>query len=143
MKSIAFKISDQLADRLAKTYENRNRGAQRAVESWNVLQILTIMEIRNIFTKKELKFLIGFAENRNFLSSNAASNVIFPNEVLQYYRLYSDPGIIDFKELYKKIRTLTTAQMLFLNDWLDRYWNVNKEKIEMNEYVNFLAKEED
>ncbi len=143
MKPIAFKISDQLAERLAETYGNRNKGAQRAVESWSVLQILTIMEIKNIFIKKELKYLIEFAENKNFLSMNAASNEIFPKEVLQYYTLYSGLDIIDFKELYKKIRKLTTAQMLFLNDWLDRYWTVNKSEMNVNEYIKFLSKDKD
>jgi hypothetical protein len=143
LKAIAFKISDQLADRLAETYGNRNRGAQRAVESWNVLQILTLMEIKNIFTEKELNFLLRYAENKDFLSINAASNEIFPKEVSQYYNLYSDPNIINFSELISKIHKLTTAQMLFFNDWLDRYWTVNKGKIDENEYVKFLSKEKE
>ena len=143
MKSIAFKISDQLAERLVKTYRKRNKGAQRAVESWGILQILTTMEIKSIFTEKELKFLLRFAENKKFFLPNAASNEIFTSEVCQYNKINDCPNILDFRKLIFKIKKLTTAQTLFLNDWLDRYWNVNKSKIERIGYIKFLAKEEE
>ena len=141
MKPIAFKISDQLADRLAETYGNRNRGAQCAVESWIMLRINTIYELKSLFTKDELyKMLVPASENV-IDSKMALSNEMFAQYVKSKFREYPEDDI-GTEILLKKIRGLTAAQVYFLLDWLNCFWLIHDtEKVE--EYVKKLAMEKE
>jgi hypothetical protein len=141
LKPISFKISDQLADRLAETYGNRNRGAQRAVESWNDLQIYTMFELREIkFTINELKFLIEFINRKTFIPAYASDIDTFLMELMKYEEYYNKQIDVDYEQLDNKLIDLTAAQIFFLSDWANCFYlNHNAEK-DIDEYIKFLAK---
>lgn len=141
MKPIAFKISDQLAERLAELYGNRNRGAQRAVESWNDLQILTMFELRKRFLKNELKFLIKFINHRVFVPAYASSKDVFLMELEKYKEQFYNQIEINYEALVTKLIDLTAAQIFFLSDWANCFSVENNTQADIDEYIKFLSRE--
>ncbi len=141
MKPIAFKISDQLAERLAETYGNRNRGAQRAVESWNDLQIFTLFELRKMFSVNELKFLMKFINRRTFVPSLASDIDLFCMEIQKFEEQFNEEIKIDYEELNNKLVVLTASQIFFLCDWANRFCLDHHIKTCVEDYISFLAKE--
>ena len=63
-KSISYTVSDYTAESLAKVGKNPNWTSKRASESWNILKISTLAELKGIFTKNEL---IGLIDRTNGL----------------------------------------------------------------------------
>jgi hypothetical protein len=141
LKPIAFKISDQKAEQLSKFYGNRNRGAQRAVESWIILRVNTILELKGIFTSDELLMMITNLYENTFDPKMTLSNEIFAQFIKSICK--DDASLSYIKKLTDKIRNLTAAQVYFLSDWLDCYCTVREGKKDLDWSIENLAKKEE
>lgn len=138
MKSIAFKISDEVASEFVLLYGNRNRGAQRAVEGWNKLREKSVDEINRIFTPGEIYRMIIVITTKNYDNNLTLNQEIFVQFMIESIKDYQSTDFLD--ELVLKIRKLTFAQVFFLIDWCSC---VNLRQDDYSEIIKTLAKKED
>ena len=117
MKKIGAIINDSIADSLSYWYKSCNAGAMRALDSWVMLRDVTIKSLRGYFIRLELDHLIHIQRNLEFVPRYAAMNETI------LLRLKQQPLN---KELNFKIEALDCYQSLFLTDWIDTYFHLER-----------------
>lgn len=112
-----------------KDYPSKNFAATRAWRSWGILRSNTLQELKGIFDRKELIFLVEAL--KDFEPKFAASKMITVARLQESSAEWTFAGPV-----VAKIGKLTAAQVFFLNDWCSLFYE--REDVELLEYVKEL-----
>lgn len=118
---------------LAEIHGTKSAGAVRAVEAYLAIRAHTLHEIKGMFTKNELSFLVDIQNGSMFEHKFAASasawiariedtDKLFPFTVKQWE--------VDVKEIIEKIKTMPSAQIYFTQELIDLFWSDDKRDLD-------------
>lgn len=125
-KNISLRTEEKITDELAIIYENTSKGAAFAVEAYPHLRRYTLNEIRGIFTKEELSFMVDNLNGlimQSVFMINADIFISGLEDGIEYEDLENKWGV-DFVKLFEKINMLKSAQVYFLQDEIRRFWQI-------------------
>jgi len=109
----------------AKIYGKGNAGVARAGNVFLSLRAHSLRELKGLFTRLELKALVLNFESVNFEPRSACNKLVVTAQICdgeQMQGTFSNLKI-DVDALKAKISALSAAQVYFLVDEIDRFWN--------------------
>ena len=124
----SIRLSPQTDAELVKLYGSAYAGGTRATEAFLWLRRYALKGIRGKFTKNELSALIDIQNGSIFEEQFAVNHSAFiahiedANEFEGIGRRWD----IDIKVLIEKVNHLNTCEIFFLQEEIDRFWNVEK-----------------
>lgn len=95
-KSVTILISTKVTEDLARHFKTHTAGVRHAAENWLQIREATLYELKGKFTSEELKLMV---EKQNVLM---------------------------MPQVKAKIEALTSAQVFFLQDEINRFWHEPK-----------------
>lgn len=126
MKNISTKISDQDEKDLIEIYKTRYDGAQKAIEGFLAIRTYSLSELRRAnFTTNELTAIISSLNGTMASGARMQCNQgAFIAHMEDFESLESGISLYGANPvaLYEKIKTLTSAQVYFLQDEIYNWW---------------------
>lgn len=95
-KSVTILISTKVTEDLARHFKTHTAGVRHAAENWLQIREATLFELKGKFTTEELKLMV---EMQNVLT---------------------------MPQVKEKVNKLTSAQVFFLQDEINRFWHEPK-----------------
>ena len=127
-KTVTITVTQKLADEFSALYKNHTAGMRLSAETFMQLRTSTMYELKGKFTKPEIIALtdnlngtmmqVEYATNGNMLIAHIEDGE-------KYEGVCSKHGA-NLNDLSAKIASLTSAQVLFLQDEINRFWNEPK-----------------
>jgi hypothetical protein len=122
-KTANFHPDQRTVEILEKIYPSLNFAANRALSSWVYLRAATLTELKRMFSKLELNYLIDLYYSKSFDPRSMIRKQTTKQEIDdgdKYLKL-GEQWNVDVFEFAQKIDKLTAAQVLFLNEWAQLY----------------------
>ncbi len=128
-----------------KLYRAKTTGMREAINSFLLLRMHTIRELRGRFSKNELTALTDLLKHFKHFKLKDPANLINKDGLISFIldseewsNLEVSHGI-DYSDLVYKIEQLTSAQVYFLQSEIGRYWHLNRgERHNLDEFVDNL-----
>lgn len=133
-------ISEDLENELARVYKNKTSGAETVLIAWQNLRSYTIETLKGIFTHDELLGIVD-AYNETTFEPRFASHSQFLKiemEDAEKFQNQSSKFNYDQKKILEKINKLQSAQVYFLLEEINRFWNFDSQK--KNSLEEFIKK---
>jgi hypothetical protein len=120
-----IKLSQNAEKNLPEIYGKKTPGAERAVECYLYIRRHTLLELRGIFTPEELKGMVD-SYNGTLMDAQWMSNkdmAVGHLEDAERFEYISQKWGFDFDKFIQKVKKLTSAQIFFLQEEINRFWN--------------------
>jgi hypothetical protein len=141
MKKITIRVSEMVQARLGNTYKNLTSAGERVIEAWTIIRQDQLEQLKGIFARQELLYLIDF-HNSLYFDAHMQSQ---PNVLIASIEdSASLDGLdakweVDAKVLADKMSKLNRTQCYFLSEWCKLYWEVHSHKTSFDNYVKELT----
>lgn len=123
--TLTVRADEMVREHLKKAYDTLYNGGTRALELFVALRKQNLREIKGVFTREELVGLLsGF--NGTIMEPQYMINqsmLIAHIEDADIYEFSFSSNNADSKVVIEKVKTLSSAQILFLQEEINRFWN--------------------
>jgi len=147
MKTITIRLEDNLLKMLSEVDYKPTTAAQNIVELFAYLRRTTLLELKGMFTQKEITVLAdiynGLIPTWKYLSSKEM--LVAEIEDGENFEKVCSLHDVDLSILIEKVKKLTSAQVAILQLELYRFWNVEGDGgygsplPDLNKLIEFLS----
>lgn len=125
MKNYTAQLSKDDAQKLATLYGSVYAGIQKSVAAFSVLQSLSLIELKGMFTREEIIAMV------DSLNGSIHEDRFMANKKMMLYGLEDSEALdkrftmhgASFHDFNKKFNVLTSAQCYFLIEEIRRFWD--------------------
>jgi len=131
---MAIKITPRLEDNsrtfFESNFQSRNAGAEKTLTIYPYLWNYTLAEMRGIFTEAEIKYLVDIGNG--FALSGTVMDLRYEVWIAQIEDADRFDGIgakweVSVADLCAKVKSLTAAQVYFMQENIQSFWYGNTE----------------
>ena len=124
----SIRISPQSDAELKKLYGSAYAGGTRATEAFLWLRRYTLKGLKGKLTRDELSALTDIQNGSIFEEQFAVNHSAFIAHIedANEFEGIGKKWNIDIKALIEKVKNMTTCEIFFLQEEIDRFWNVEK-----------------
>lgn len=124
----SIRISPQSDAELKKLYGSAYAGGTRATEAFLWLRRYTLKGLKGKLTRNELSALTDIQNGLIFEEQFAVNHSAFIAQIedSDWFDHIGERWQVDVKALIKKVEQMTTCEIFFLQEEIDRFWNVEK-----------------
>jgi hypothetical protein len=143
-QKITIQVSKELLEKYEKYYSDVNKGLELGINSWINIRRDTINEMNGFFTKDEVKFLIEFVKDINYIECyyDLPIDLIMLEEELSCRDIESiaEKHNINYNDFCDKIRNIGIGKSMAILDWANAYWaNGTFSEVTMDDYIKILT----
>ena len=122
----SIRISPQSDAELKKLYGSAYAGGTRATEAFLWLRRYTLKGLKGKLTRDELSALTDIQNGLIFEEQFAVNHYAFVAHIedSDWFDHIGERWQVDVKALIKKVEQMTTCEIFFLQEEIDRFWNV-------------------
>jgi len=124
----SIRLSPQTDAELVKLYGSAYAGGTRATEAFLWLRKYALKGLKGKLTKNELSALIDIQNGSIFEEQFAVNHSAFIAHIedADEFEGIGEKWKIDIKALIEKVKNMSTCEIFFLQEEIDRFWNVEQ-----------------